>query len=549
MLIVDVLIGLGIFLFGMTVLERSIELLGSGWIKRWLAQSTRNPATSVLTGTAITAVLQSSSMVGLVILAFASAGIIPLYNAIGVLLGANLGTTFTGWVVATLGFKLELSVVALPAVGLGCLIQVFADVRPRLRAVGALIFGLGLLLFGLGLMKEAVAGLPDQLDMGQLKDLSAVEFLLLGTILTAIIQSSSATMMLALTAVHTGIIDLPGAAALVIGADLGTTSTTVLGSIKGSIIKRQLALAHFVFNLVVDLLAFIVLLPALPHLLDWLGLQDPLYGLVAFHSTFNVLGLFLFIPFLRPYSNWIGQRFNPVEASVSALNDVPINVPEAAIKACQSKVKTLLVSALFINLRNLRIPLEQLSLSSPANKLLFEMAAVEDSFEQRYEMLKQSEGELLRYTARLQQQPLDIEQANSLQRLLDCARDAVYGVKALKDIRPNLLELRHTPTALLQQFPKLYQDKLKAFYQSLLELIAAEHDSDYLQEQLQQLSQLSEQLHQQVHSDIRKTSGESSISTEQLSTLLNINREIWHANRNLLKAMEHWYGLEGRAIT
>ena len=125
----------------------------------------------------------------------------------------------------------------------------------------------------------------------------------------------------------------------------------------------------------------------------------------------------------------------------------------------------------------------------------------------------------------------------------------MYGVKTLKDIRPNLVELRHTPAALLQQFPRLYQNSLKAFYQKLLELLAVDHDSDYLREQLQQLSQLNEHLHQQVHSDIRQTRGESSISTKQLSTLLNINREIWHANRNFLQAIEHWYGLEGLAIT
>ena len=275
MLIIDLLIGLGIFLFGMNQLERGIESLSSAWIKQWLARTTRNPLGSVLSGTAITALLQSSSMVGLIILAFASAGIIPLYNAIGVLLGANLGTTFTGWIVATLGFKLSLSAAALPAVGLGCLIQVFADAWPKIRAAGALLFGLGLLLFGLALMKDAVAGLPEQLDLEQLREFGPLQFLLVGAVLTAVIQSSSATMMIALTALHTGIIDLPGAAALIIGADLGTTSTTALGSIKGSPIKRQLALAHFLFNLIVDLLAFLVLLPALPKLLQWTGLQDP----------------------------------------------------------------------------------------------------------------------------------------------------------------------------------------------------------------------------------------------------------------------------------
>ncbi len=543
MLIIDVLIGLGIFLFGMTTLERSIELLGSGWIKQQLARTTQHPVSSVFTGTAITALVQSSSMVGLVILAFASAGIIPLYNAIGVLLGANLGTTFTGWVVTTLGFKLELSTAALPAIGLGCLIQVFGDVRPRLRASGALLFGLGLLLFGLGLMMDTVSALPNQLNLEQLRELSALEFLLMGTVLTAIIQSSSATMMIALTALHSGVIDLPGAAALVIGADLGTTSTTALGSIKGSPIKRQLALAHFVFNLIVDLLAFVLLLPILPMMLDWLNMRDPLYSLVAFHSTFNILGLCLFIPFLRPYSSWIGQRFISDKESTTALTDIPVTVPEAAINACQSHVKKLLVSALAINLRNFRVHPEKLTLSPPATTVLAEASARGQSFERRYEMLKQSEGELLRYATQLQQQALNDEQANNLLALLDCARDAVYAVKTLKDIRLNLMELRHALKVPLQQFSQQYQNNLKAFYQRLLELLAGGHDSDYIQEQLHQLSQINEQLHQQLHSDIRHSSRELAIAPEQLSTLLNVNREIWHSGHNLLRAIEHWYVL------
>ena len=543
MLIADLLIGLGIFLFGMTVLESSIETLGSGWIKRWLARTTRNPLCSVATGTVITAVVQSSSMVGLVILAFASTGIIPLYNAIGVLLGANLGTTFTGWLVATLGFKLELSTAALPAIGLGCLVQVFNDVRPRVKACGALLFGLGLLLFGLGFMKEAVAGLPDQVDIGALHEFSALEFLLLGTALTAIIQSSSATMMIALTALHTGFIDLPGAAALVIGADLGTTSTTALGSLTGSSIKRQLALAHFMFNLIVDLLAFVFLLPVLPALFQWLDLHDPLYRLVAFHSTFNVLGLCLFIPFLRPYSNWIGQQFVADKVTSVNLADVPVTVPEAAINACQRHVKDLMITALAINLRNLRIPVEQLTLSPAALSLLAMVSPSNEKFERRYEILKQSEGDLLRYSTALQQQALEEDQGKHLFSLLDCARDTVYATKTLKDIRPDLVALRHADTGPLKEFSESYQSNLKTLYARILELLSGAHEADYLHEQLEELNRINEQIHEELDAEIRQSSGEPVVTPEQLSTLLNVNREVWHSGRNLLRAIAHWYDM------
>jgi phosphate:Na+ symporter len=539
MTLIDLILGLGIFLFGMSQLERGIESLSGNWIKQWLSKSTAKPVGAVLSGTIITAILQSSSMVGLIILAFASAGIIPLYNAIGVLLGANLGTTFTGWIVTTLGFKLNLATVALPAIGLGCLVQVFADKSPKIRDSGLLLFGLGMLLFGLGLMKESVGDLPQQLDINQLRELNAVSFLLLGVVLTAVIQSSSASMMIALAALNSGIIDLSGAAALIIGADLGTTSTTALGSLKGSIIKRQLALAHFVFNLVVDLLAFLLLLPILPLVLAWLKIEDPLYSLVAFHSIFNAIGLFIFVPFLRPFSEWIGRRFVSDQDAPASLHDVPIDVPEAALNACQKHVEALLTFVISLNLRNLKLDYNHLSLTPEVRELLVHINQEPQSFEQRYEQLKQHEGDLFRYAMRLQQQPLNPPEADQLTRLLNGSRDAVYSAKAMKDIRLDLIELRHSLLPPLQQLSDEYQNSLKLFYQLLMELVMGQHEPNYIAEELEQLSQFNEQQHQRLHSEIQRYSGQGEIESEQLSTLLNINREVWYCGRSLIHSIKH----------
>lgn len=540
MLIIDLLIGLGIFLFGMMQLEHGIQTLNSDWIKQWLKYHTHHVLNSVLTGTIVTAIVQSSSMISLIILAFASAGLIPLTNAIGVLLGANLGTTISGWIVATLGFKLHLDAVALPAIGLGALLQVFADRQKKLKATGVLIFGLGLLLFGLSLMKDAVAVIPEQFNIEQLKHLNALSFLLLGTVLTAVIQSSSATMMIALTALSTGMISLPGAAALVIGADLGTTSTTALGSLKGSPIKRQLALAHFIFNLVTNTLAFVILLPLLPKLMQWLTISDPLYSLVAFHSCFNFFGLFIFAPMLTPFSQWISQRFLTDTTQQLSLAAVPASVPEAAIPACQTHVRSMLAAALATNLRNLRIE-QQIQLNVPEKSFLQNAAGSAQPFENRYEALKQKEGELLHYVAQVQTQAIQDADSKKLNQLLDCARDAVYAVKTLKDIRPNLIELRHTSTSSLRHFSDKYQSNLKPFYRQLIILLAHAHPPSYVREQLKVLTQQNENLHRQLHEDIQDYSGQGVVKPEQLSTLFNVNREIWQCNISLLNAFEHWH--------
>lgn len=541
MLIVDLLIGLSIFLFGMTQLERSVESLSSRWMKQWLANTTGHRFSSVFAGTTITALVQSSSMVSLVVLAFASAGIMPLFNAIGVLLGANLGTTFTGWLVAMLGFKLDLQVVALPTIGLGGLLQVFGERREKTRAAGAALFGLGLMLFGLGLIKAVVGGVAEYGDLHLMLGMNPLGYVVIGVLLATVIQSSSASMLVALTALSSGIINLPSAAAIVIGADLGTTSTTVLGSLKGSPIKRQLALAHVLFNVVVAVVAFFALLPFLPLLLRALHLTDPLYSLVAFHSLFNLLGLFVFVPFLSQYAHWIGLRFLRNNHRGQALADVPTDVPEAALSACRAHTQNLLASSLAINLRNLHFDLAQLHLSQSATQLLKDARAEPQSFQQRYEAIKHSEGELLHYAAQLQQQPLSELQSRELMQLLSCVRDAVFSAKGLKDIRANLLALRHSATPELEHFSAQYQADLQKFYQQLVELLATEHNQAYLGEQLEQLSLLNEQSHTRLHQELLRHDVNHRIEAEQLSTLLNINREIWHSGQSLLQAWRQWH--------
>ncbi len=526
MLLIELIIGLGIFLFGMLQLERSLEALSSTWMRRVLSRSTASPITSVVSGTFATALVQSSSMVGLIVLAFASAGIIPLYNAIGVMLGANLGTTMTGWVVATLGFKLDLAAVAMPALGIGALLQVFAEKRKKLAAMGQCVLGLGLLLLGLEHMKSAVDDLPQLLDISQLAQWHSLAFLLVGMVLTALIQSSSAAMMIALSALHAGVISLEAGAAFIIGADLGTTSTVALGSLKGSPIKRQLALAHFVFNLVVDLLAFIFLLPLLPLLLSLLTIQDPLYSLVAFHTSFNVVGLLLFMPCLTMYSQWIASIFK--EPPSKGLHLVPVEVPDASLHACREWVDSMHMAALLLNSSNLQ-------LASPEPDGLVEVNA--DEFEDKYESLKQQEGELLQYLARLQQQPLTLEQARLLEQLIESAREAVYSVKTLKDIRQNLVDFRTDQHVELQEFAQELSCVLQPFYNSLRMIVSGAHHDAWCRERLEELQLNNEQIYQKLHADICNTERLRRVNPEELSTLHNVIGEIRHSGRSMIKSL------------
>ncbi|MFT4585102.1 MAG: phosphate:Na+ symporter [Gammaproteobacteria bacterium] len=531
--------GLTIFMYGMAQMEGGIGHIGRARLKHWIVQGTDGRLRSIGLGVGVTALLQSSSLVSLLVLAFASAGAIPLFNAIGVILGANLGTTFTGWVVATIGFNLNLDSIAIPLLGLGCFLQIMFKAHTRWRASGTLLLGLGLLLFGLDLMKGAVEDLPGLLNIAELQGLPTWAYLLIGTAITAVLQSSSATMVIIMTALHSGVLGLPDAVAIAIGADLGTTSTTILGSVSGHSIKRQLALAHVVFNVTVDLGAFLFLLPVLPLILDAMHISNPLYGLVAFHSLFNFLGLLIFIPILKPYANWIGRRFQHARHR-SALRDMPTDVPEAALTALNLALRSLLIDATALNLHNIRSSPEQLRMSGELTDQLTASYREAMTFEQRYEQIKQQENAITEFALSMQQHELDASQARALAYVLSASRLIVYACKGLKDSREHLATLRHDKSELGTRLSKEHCENQLQLYRSWLPLFFGEHESTYIDEQHTSLKQLNDEYQRRCEDEVYRAESLRESGDLDRSTLLNINREIHHAGENLLLALKQW---------
>jgi len=548
----ELLVGLGIFLYGMSRLESGIESLSGAKLKATLARSTAGPIRSAGFGALVTSVLQSSSMVSLLVLAFASAGSMPLYNAIGVLIGANLGTTFTGWIVATLGFKLELARLALPLLGIGGLIQVLcqsAQYRRRLYAWGKTAVGLGLLLLGLALMKDSVGDLPQRWDITLLQGHHPFVYLLSGLIATALIQSSSATVMLTLTALNAGLIDLTAAGALVIGADLGTTGTTLLASLTGPGIKRQLALAQLVFNVVVDLLAFIVLLPQLPWLVAVFGISDPLYSVVAFHSILNLLGLAAFLPMLKPYSRWVARFFNQPQDNLVLLSQITSPVAEAALPAMVQVLQQLWLVVASNSLRLLKVQPQQLAINDAFQQALLSATSNLDlsvGHRRVYEQVKIQEEVIFRLAYKLQQAQLDTKQAEQLRQIQEQARSIVYASKTMQDIASDILQLRSAhensqPAATWQLTQQ--QQFLQEIYAKMLPLILEPHQTEFLQEQLETLEKYNDQHYQEMDSGVYQRATLTADEEPTLSTQLNVNREILHATRSLIQSIKQWQSI------
>jgi len=187
---IDFIFGLGIFLFGMSQLEKGIRRLSDARLRFWLRNSTKHSFGSITLGVVSTALLQSSSMVSLLVLAFASAGLLPLVNAIGVILGANLGTTMTGWIVATIGFKLDLEALSIPILGISSLVIVMMRKNSGLNSTAIVFLGIGLLLFGLSIMKASMDAIPERWDVSLFQGHHPAVYLLLGVIITFLIHLS-----------------------------------------------------------------------------------------------------------------------------------------------------------------------------------------------------------------------------------------------------------------------------------------------------------------------------------------------------------------------
>lgn len=520
--LVNIALGLGIFLFGMHQLESSLRQLGSHKLRKIFTSGSTTAWQSVTLGIITTSLLQSSSMVTLMVQALSAAGLIPLVNGIGIILGANLGTTLTGWLVTLAGFKFSLDALAVPLLGGASLGLVFYNNSYRSHSLWTLLLGVGLLLFGLAEMKSAVDYLPSLIPIEQLQGFHPVVYLLVGTGLTAIIQSSSATMLIALTALNSGLLQLPAAAALIIGADLGTTSTSALASIRGSVSKKQLALAHFTFNIVVDLCAFFLLLPILPWLLNLLNLEDPLYSLVAFHSIFNLVGLCLFLPILKPFTHWIDSCFQAEKNQrYPKLTEITLQIPDAALETIRHTVHIQINDVLDLNQQTL-------ALSGDAELL-------DEAFENRYEALKSVEGELLICNQAMQQMSLDADQISLLNRLIESSREAVFSAKSLRDIRRNLQRMRDGDFG---HYREVYRDSLKNIYQQFHHLLNSEHQPGYAMECLERIGQENTRIHEQLHREIIKQELGDKLVSSDLSTLLNINREIWQANDRLYCAVK-----------
>lgn len=331
LLLMNLLGALGIFLYGMKLMSEALQKVAGSRLQEMLNAITSNRFSGVLTGFLATTVIQSSSATTVMVVGFVSAGLLTLTQAIGVILGANIGTTVTGWIVALLGFKVKITAFALPACGIGLIMTMVQSTRVRYWGEAAL--GFGLLFLGLSLLKDSVPPVSEaQLvwinSMSGYGFASMLLFVAIGTLLTIVLQSSSATMALTLTMTVAGYLPYEGAIAMILGENIGTTITANLAAMGMQAAAKRAARAHFLFNMIGALWAILLMNVLMLPLVDALVPGDPVAALsvddkaaaamtltahlAAFHTTFNVLNTLLALPFVHQLTaivtRWVPEK-------------------------------------------------------------------------------------------------------------------------------------------------------------------------------------------------------------------------------------------------
>lgn len=330
--------GIGLFLMGMVLLADGIKSFAGDALRGALVRFTGSHLKAFTSGALVTAMVQSSSATTVAVIGFVSAGLLTFPQSVGVVLGASLGTTGTGWIVSVLGLKVSIGFYALPLVGVGAFMMLLA--RSRWRSLGLALAGFGLIFVGIETLQDGMRGFSGAFNLAALPSSGVFRHFLMiaiGAAMTVVMQSSSAAVATMMTALHADAVTFEQSAYLVIGAAIGTTVTGAMASIGASVSTKRTALAHVLFNLATGLIA-VVLLPLFLWGSAWahrhMGLAPGAASLAAFHTMFIAIGAALFLPFLDGFSGWI-ERLLPERGPLLTrhLDTAVLTVPSVALEA------------------------------------------------------------------------------------------------------------------------------------------------------------------------------------------------------------------------
>jgi phosphate:Na+ symporter len=550
-----ILAGVAILLFGMTMLEEGFRVFTKGPLQNILKKATNKLYKSISAGALVTALIQSSSLVSVITISFISAGLISLSGGLGLIFGANIGTTATAWLVAGFGLKIKISALALAMLVFGIVFSF--QKKLTYKGIGNVLAGLGFFFLGIYYMKEGFDVYKDYIDLRQYAMtgyLGVIVYTGIGIVLTTILQSSSATLALILTALSAGQIEYENALALAIGANVGTTITAVLGSLSSNIAGKRLAGAHLIFNVVTGVVALILIYP-LANLvnkiseLTHIAATDYTLKLALFHTIFNVLGVLIMMPFINKLEILLlrvfKERMDKDIDEPKYLNEAVLEFPGSVISSLVNESKYLYKNAIFeIVAHALNIHREDIKSDKKIGKIV--KTSTEDfntDIESLYyKKVKSIYGEILRYATTAQSKlKLSKKQNKAILDIKIANRKMIEIIKDIRELNKNISLATELSNKFVQKEYNGFRKKLTKVLRTIY-LFRKEEDNLKYAQILSELKKEAKDNIRLSNKSIDKLIRKDLITAKEASSLFNDYTNVNNVTKKLIEVAELLYG-------
>lgn len=516
-----ILAGIAIFLLGINFLEAALKQLAGRRFKLFLRKQTSNRFKAIAGGAVVTGVLQSSSVVNLMVLAFVGTNIITMQNALAIVLGANFGATLDSWIVATIGFKFNIASIAFPFTAIAGIALTFFKKETAWYNWSYFLLGLGFLFIGLDFMKTGIEETVKNFDLQALSASPLILFLGVGFLVTTLIQSSFATIAITLSALYADIISFPQATAIVLGAEVGTTVKLLLASVKGNEVKKRVAAGNFLFNIVTAIFVFIFIAQIDYLIMDTFRINDKLIALAFFQSFVNIISIILFLPFLKILGRFLEQRFRKSKAGTLYIQNIPVTDTDLATEAMDQEAKHFALTVISFVLECFDVTYE--------SKEGLPYKTVQD----KYDYIKYLHGEIHSYYIQLQKITTDKDEIEKLDSLISSIRNCMYAAKSSKDAYSDVRQLKNSSNDVKYNFYLQAQNSIKKFCVKLSEVLISEDSHVYFDE----LSAVYKSITNGYTLTLKQLYKEGiakNVNEIEITTLINFNREAFTACKALV---------------
>ena len=509
-----ILSGIAIFIIGMFFMQDGFKQLSGGILEKLLEKFTSNTLYAILTGFLSTSVVQSSTIITLIVVSFLSAELLTLVQAVGIVFGSNVGSTTTAWIVSSLGVDVKISTYAFPMLVFGVVLRFFKS--NGVKGSGNVLLGLGFIFLGISYMKDGFDIMKNSIDLASYAMegyLGIIVYILIGILITVVIQSSAATLAIVITALNADSITYVNAIALAIGANVGTTLTTILASFASNENGKRVALIHFLFNLISATFITILIyqfIDLTDFIAPFLGVSDNNYGmkLALFHTIFSVTGVILLTPaisLLVKLSEKLIQKKVSSASKPKYLNQSVLSNPDASLAALRKEIINLYENCQKAMLHALNIHTTGLTRETLKVQLSKELTIIDTDIDEIYQKnLKSLYSEIIKFSSFAQENMFDFQH----KKVDELKRAAVLLVEVLRDTR----DIQRNVNFYLKSKNEYIKEEYNILRKELAEMLIDINTLALLENDSEQLTQLELIKTELVHNDLA--------SSEELDALI-----------------------------